>query len=76
MPKEHVQTDVIPLDNYCLVGYHCSLLGSLCIAKSTDSKVGFPTGCETTTIGQNGGRLFGGRLMGVYSTRASELSEL
>ena len=43
MPNERVQTEVIPLDNYWLVGYHCSLLGSLCKAKSTDSKVGFPT---------------------------------
>ena len=43
MPKERVQTEVIPLDNYCLVGYHGILLGSLCMAKSTDSKVGFPT---------------------------------
>ena len=43
MPNERVQTEVIPLDNYCLVGYHCSPLGSLSMAKSTDSKVGFPT---------------------------------
>ena len=42
-PNVRVQTEVIPLDNYCFVGYQCSLLGSLCMAKSTDSKVGFPT---------------------------------
>ena len=43
MPNERAQTEVIPLDDYCLVGYNGSLLGSLCMTKSTDSKVGFPT---------------------------------
>ena len=63
MPNERVQTEVISPDNCCLVGhcllpvgYRCSLLGSLCMTKSTDSQVGFPT-CSLALFSKRSSRL-------------------